>query len=201
MISAIAPMQSARNRLLEQQVAERTAALQESEERFRGLSTSAFEAILIQQASVIVDANEAATRLFGYAHGALVGLPIATLLILRLPATVADPAQVDLPDHYETEGSRRWTNHPARMHIRTIPLSRRRGTGGSLRSHRASSHRTATSATGCVGERNAFGRDLHDDLGQVMGYISMQAQTAQELLKQEKPVQAQGTLQELTEAA
>jgi len=192
-----------RNRLLEQQVAERTAALQESEERFRGLSTSAFEAILIQQEGIIVDANEAATRLFGYAHETLVGLPITTLLQPLLPATVGDTAQIDAPDQYEMEGVQfDGRIIPLEVHMRTIPYQGQEALVVALRDlteRRATERQRQQLAA--LEERERIGRDLHDDLGQVMGYISMQAQTAQELLKQEKPIQAQGMLQELTEAA
>jgi PAS domain S-box-containing protein len=42
------------------------AALQESEERFRGLSEASFEGILIHDKGIIVDANQAIADLFGF---------------------------------------------------------------------------------------------------------------------------------------
>lgn len=50
-------------------------------------------------------------------------------------------------------------------------------------------------------ERERIGRELHDDLGQVMGYVSLQAQAARELLKQGQTDQAAATLIHLAQAA
>ncbi len=192
-----------RNRLLEQQVAERTAALQESEERFRGLATSAFEAILIQQAGAIVDANEAATKLFGYPHAALVGLPITTLLPPLLPATADNTAPCPVPAQVESEGIRADSQAiPLEIHMRTVPYQGEEALVVALRDlteRRATERQRQQLAA--LEERERIGRDLHDDLGQVMGYIGMQAQTAQELLIQDRAAQAQQTLQALVEAA
>lgn len=197
-----------RNRLLEQQVTERTAALRESEERFRGLSTSAFEAILIHQRGVIVDANDAAVNLFGYPHETLVGLPITTLLRPLLPATTSDTIlvdteQIDIAPNYESEGVQAdGRGIPLEIHMRTVPYQGEEALVVALRDlterHATERQRQQLAA---LEERERIGRDLHDDLGQVMGYISMQAQTVQELLKQEKVPQAQSTLQALSEAA
>lgn len=50
-------------------------------------------------------------------------------------------------------------------------------------------------------ERQRIGRELHDDLGQIMGYINLQAQSAQQLLAQGKQAQAQASLERLSLAA
>ncbi|MEZ4862050.1 MAG: two-component regulator propeller domain-containing protein [Caldilineaceae bacterium] len=192
-----------RNRLLEQQITERTAALRESEERFRGLATSAFEAILVHQAGVIVDANDAATELFGYDYAALVGMPIITRLKPMLPAMAVGAELTDVPVHYEIEGVRADGNTlPLEAHMRTVPYQGEEALVVALRDltdRRATERQRQQLAA--LEERERIGRDLHDDLGQVIGYITMQAQTAQELLKQAKSVQAQSTLEALTEAA
>ncbi|MCP4514176.1 MAG: response regulator, partial [Delftia sp.] len=52
-----------------------------------------------------------------------------------------------------------------------------------------------------IQERQRIGRELHDDLGQIVGYISLQAQTAQQLVAQDKPAQAQASLERLAQAA
>lgn len=50
-------------------------------------------------------------------------------------------------------------------------------------------------------ERERIGRELHDDLGQVMGYMNVQAQTVRDLLEQAKESQARAVLNQLIEAA
>jgi PAS domain S-box-containing protein len=56
----------AANQALELRVQERTAELRESEERFRSLSDASLEGIMIHDQGVILDANLAFARLFGY---------------------------------------------------------------------------------------------------------------------------------------
>lgn len=50
-------------------------------------------------------------------------------------------------------------------------------------------------------ERERIGRELHDDLGQVMGYVSVQAQAALERLGREEPEQVRAILHQLVQAA
>ncbi|HEC62617.1 MAG TPA: response regulator transcription factor family protein [bacterium] len=50
-------------------------------------------------------------------------------------------------------------------------------------------------------EREIIGRDLHDDLGQVMGYVHAQAQTALQRLKNRQVDEALGILNQLVEVA
>jgi signal transduction histidine kinase len=50
-------------------------------------------------------------------------------------------------------------------------------------------------------ERERIGRDLHDDLGQVMGYVGIQAQAAQEFLKNEKTHKVKAALTQLIQVA
>ncbi|MEE8391087.1 MAG: response regulator, partial [Anaerolineae bacterium] len=52
-----------------------------------------------------------------------------------------------------------------------------------------------------IDERERVGRDLHDDLGQVMGYVNVQAQTAQDLLAQGRLEQVRATLSQLKDIA
>jgi PAS domain S-box-containing protein len=54
------------NQALELRVQERTAELHDSEERFRSLSNASLEGIMIYNRGVILDANLAFARLFGY---------------------------------------------------------------------------------------------------------------------------------------
>ena len=50
-------------------------------------------------------------------------------------------------------------------------------------------------------ERERVGRNLHDDLGQVMGYVSVQTQAAQNLLVQEQFEQVSAALAQLQDVA
>ncbi len=50
-------------------------------------------------------------------------------------------------------------------------------------------------------ERERIGRELHDDLGQVMGYVNTQAKAAQLLLEQERYERVLATLRQLAEVA
>ena len=50
-------------------------------------------------------------------------------------------------------------------------------------------------------ERERIGRELHDDLGQIMGYMNVQAQTVRDLLEQRQETQARAVLNQLVTAA
>ena len=50
-------------------------------------------------------------------------------------------------------------------------------------------------------ERERIGRELHDDLGQIMGYMNVQAQTVRDLLEQHQETQARAVLNQLVTAA
>ena len=50
-------------------------------------------------------------------------------------------------------------------------------------------------------ERERIGRELHDDLGQIMGYMNVQAQTVRDLLEQHQETQARAVLNQLVAAA
>ncbi|TXH90289.1 MAG: EAL domain-containing protein [Rhodoferax sp.] len=68
------------NRLLEQRVADRTAALNRSELRHRTLFESAVDAVLIMESTRIIDCNPAAVKLFGACDASeLIGLQPSSL--------------------------------------------------------------------------------------------------------------------------
>lgn len=52
-----------------------------------------------------------------------------------------------------------------------------------------------------IEERERLGRDLHDGLGQMMGYINVQSQAVQALLAEGQAVAAQANLQQMAQAA
>ena len=72
------------NQALEGRVAERTAALAASQERFRAVATSALDAIVATDAAgEIVYANPAAAEMFGPITDGLVGRPVTDLIPAR----------------------------------------------------------------------------------------------------------------------
>ena len=50
-------------------------------------------------------------------------------------------------------------------------------------------------------ERQRIGRELHDDIGQVIGYVSVQSQAALNRLRQNQTTQAEATIQQLIRVA
>ena len=68
---------------VQQELAQRReteATLQESEDRYRHLSAATFEGIVVSDQGAILDANEQFTRMFGYEHAAVIGLPVIELV-------------------------------------------------------------------------------------------------------------------------
>lgn len=192
-----------RNQELAAEVAKQTAALRDSEARFRGLATAAFEAIVLHQAGTMIDANDAALALFGYPHSALVGQPIHHILTLRQPddgKSTDEPAQ---RGGVEAIGQRAdGTTLEVEIHLGTVPYGDATATVVALRdlTDRKAAEQQAQRLA-ALEERERIGRDLHDDLGQVIGYINLQAQTARALLEQAHPAQAQATLTQLIDVA
>lgn len=66
---------------LEQRIAERTAQLAASEERFRSVAQSAFDAVIsIDGAGKITFWNDAAARIFGHSADEILGRPLSTIM-------------------------------------------------------------------------------------------------------------------------
>lgn len=61
------------NQTLEQQVAERTAALRESESRFKTLAEATFEGIALSRDRAIIDCNDQLGAMLGYSRSELIG--------------------------------------------------------------------------------------------------------------------------------
>jgi PAS domain S-box-containing protein len=114
------------NRLLESQVRERTTALQESEERFRGLSTSTFEGVIIHENGQILDANQAMSQLFGYSHAKLIGKHVYQLLTPASGEIAAEHIQTGYEKPYEIEGVRKdGSTFPLEVRAKVIPYQGR----------------------------------------------------------------------------
>ncbi|MFN8446383.1 MAG: two-component regulator propeller domain-containing protein [Caldilineaceae bacterium] len=188
-----------RNRLLEAQVKERTQELSESEARFRGLATSTFEALLVHERGKLLDANQAAEEMFGYSHEALLGRSLADLL----PTLPAEVPHTKTESGIEVQGVTETGEKLAlEMRSRQVPFQGRDATVVTL--HNLSERKqieTQQRQVAAFQERERIGRDLHDNLGQVMGYMSVQAQTVSDLLEQSKEGQAQAALKQLVKAA
>lgn len=67
--------------VLEAMVAERTRKLSESEARLKGLSDSTFEAIVVHENGIILDANRAAEQMIGFSKEELIGKNAIKLFI------------------------------------------------------------------------------------------------------------------------
>jgi PAS domain S-box-containing protein len=91
------------NTELEARVRERTHALASSEERFRALAQTANDAIFsADERGVIVYANQAAERIFGYPAALMVGQP----LTLLMPARLRDAHRAGLARYLSTGEAR-----------------------------------------------------------------------------------------------
>ena len=187
-----------RNRELASQVAARTQELADSEMRFRGLSSSTYEAIIIHDETEILDVNQAATEIFDYTQSELIGQPIDRLLAPESPPLGGDTEQL-----YEVEGrTKHGVTIPLEVRTKTIPYQGRQACVAAMRDLTDRRElETQKLRLAAMDERERIGRDLHDDLGQVMGYVSVQAQATRELLNHQQLDQAKATLNQLIEAA
>ena len=82
-------------------------AIRESEERFRGLSDAAEEGIAIHDQGVIVDANEALARMFGYELKEMIGMYAKKLATPETWKTILKNITVGYDKPYEGIGVRK----------------------------------------------------------------------------------------------
>lgn len=191
------------NEALNQQLTKKTEALQESEARFKGLVGASFEALIIHDQGQILDINPAVTDLFGYTEKELIGSNVAQFLTKESQQQAAQQIQSESLEPYEVKGvAKDGCIIPVEIRIKEIPYQGRtvRVAAGRDISQRkqveAQQHQIVA-----MEERERIGRDLHDGLGQVMGYITVQSQNAAEFLRQGKIDLTQTTLNKLTHAA
>jgi PAS domain S-box-containing protein len=95
-----------RNRWLEQQVAERTQKLQESETRFRGLSEATFEGIVIHDRGQILEVNQSSLDMFGYTRPQLLALPLSDLATPEVWPDIRRRIETGSTDIYQSIGRR-----------------------------------------------------------------------------------------------
>ncbi|MBS1252537.1 MAG: Response regulator protein VraR [Anaerolineales bacterium] len=198
----VASVQQA-SQFLEAQVAERTAALAESEARFRGLADSTFEAVLIHDAGRILDANQAVVELLGYTRDELMGMHIGDLLTPPSMELVARQLEAGTEEPYEVEGiAKDGTVIPLEVRGRVAPYQNRQVRVAAARDLTERKQIEAQQQRlAALEERERIGRELHDDLGQAMAYVSMEAQTVRAMLEQGQPSQAQAALTRLGQLA
>ena len=153
----------------------------------------------------VVDLNPAAERILGAAGARILGRPASSLL----------PALSELRPWIEDapEGQpeiRLGTGAAARQYALLVSTLRQRGYRvGSLIvltdvTERRLAHERALEqqrALATLQERDRVARELHDGLGQVLGYAKMQAQAARELLARQDWRQADGHLAQLVAVA
>lgn len=154
----------------------------------------------------LVDLNPLAQHLLGLSRPLPVGRPAAQLL--REWPEALDLCSADGAYHVETRSG---AAEAAMYHEwRSSPLIDRRGQtlGCTLVVHDITAGRQAQArlldqgrALATLEERERIGRDLHDGLGQVMGYVNVQSQAAEALLESGQIDQATEALRQITQVA
>ncbi|MDX1415614.1 MAG: two-component regulator propeller domain-containing protein [Candidatus Promineifilaceae bacterium] len=192
-----------RNRLLEQQVAERTLDLVDSEARFRGLSTSTFEAVVIHEQGQILDVNQVTIDMYGYSREELIGKQAIELTAPESRQLVAQQIQTASEDVYELIGLTKDGRHiPLEVRAKMIPYQGRQVRVVAIRDlterRQIESHKQQLAV---LEERERIGRELHDDLGQVMSYVSVQTQAALSRLDDGEADETRAILTQVAEVA
>jgi two-component system NarL family response regulator len=192
---------------LEAQVAARTQELAESEQRFKSLAQAAYEVVIIHEQGYILDINQAVTRLFAYTPDELIGRHVNVLLSLDDQHRVWQQVQSETDESaalaYEVQGiAKDGRLIPVDMRVKQVPHQgksaqvivmrdlRRRKQLESQRQHLA-----------VLEERERIGRELHDDLGQMMAYVHVQSQAALSRLAQKETTKIETILTELVNVA
>lgn len=104
---ALASAEESRDQL-EKKVVERTAALATSEERFRKLSDSTYEALIITENGVALDVNKAYMDMTGYARSEIIGKNAVDLFVVPEHRSIAMQKITERSEEpYEISGIRK----------------------------------------------------------------------------------------------
>lgn len=97
-------------------------ALKESEERYRALSDSSFEGIVITRGGIIIDANENLTAMSGYELTEVVGMSVTELILKEYLNETLDNILSDESKSYELTAVRKdGVKVPIEVRGKTIP--------------------------------------------------------------------------------
>ena len=158
--------------------------------------------IVLDEQGRAVDLNPAAERLLEWPVSKAIGQPVAELL-QNWPALAALCSRTGKAAVEVSAGGR---SYDARL----LPLADRRGRalGRLLIVHDSSDRKRAESqllaqqrALAALQERERLARELHDGLGQVLGYLNVQAQAIRAQISQGQATQAVAALERLAAVA
>lgn len=171
--------------------------------RRAALATMRDGMVVVDGAGRIVDINASARRALGSSREALLARPLGDVLPPtddRPDGGGAGETRLDL----DGEGGRR------RYLVETTPLDDRRGRplGSLVLLHDVTEQERAQAqlleqerVVATLQERERLARELHDSVGQVLGYLSMQAQTASKRLRDGDAGKAEELLSRLASVA
>ena len=198
-------------------------ALKTSETRYRTVSQSASDAIVsANHEGKIVGWNRSAETIFGYSEAEVMDQP----LTLLMPARFHDPHQAGMARVHrggekhligktvEVQGLRKdgrefplemslseWQVEEGQFFTAIIrDITERKLADEALRQSQIQIIQQQRDLAAAE-EREQMSRDLHDSIGQVIGYVNVQAQAAQELLKENQLGALQENLQQLVGVA
>ncbi|RLD67347.1 MAG: hypothetical protein DRI95_04970 [Bacteroidetes bacterium] len=94
--------------ILNEELEYRNVEIKESEERFKKLSRSTFEGILIHKKGIVKDLNENIVKMFGYTRNELMGKDIIKLIVLaNYQAIIFQHSKAKSATIYEIEGRKK----------------------------------------------------------------------------------------------
>jgi PAS domain S-box-containing protein len=189
------------------------AALVEREARLRTIWESATDAMAIMDpAGTILLANPAYARLYGYPLEQVIGQPFthtfpedqrAPLLeAYRQSYHAPAPTQPSEATVYHVDGSTRTVE----AYVSFLEQNGQRTAMLAIvhditeRKHNEATLRQQAEALAMLRERERLARELHDNLGQVLGYVATQTQAVQDVLAQDNVAHARALLTALLDA-
>lgn len=201
---------------LELRVQERTAALGRSEARYRELVEQIDEVIFrISLPDLRLEyVSPAIERMLGYPISQMVATPLFIHAIVhhedraKIQQFIADLHQEKFAPLYEyrvlhANGEERWLQQSNTGIYQAGQLVAIEGICRDITATRHAEQQLLAQQRelAALHERERIGRDLHDNLGQVIGYVNLQSQSANMLITAGQISEAQTTLTRLTQMA